>query len=254
MMVADLMGVEGEEWNEEILSTVFLPFECVRVKNIRLSHSRPADSWYWKEERDGIYTVRSAYRTLAGGREELEIGGASNWERERWLWNRLWKVPVWPRVKLFFWQLCSEALATRANIASRVRGCWAIWEHRNKVVFDEREVDVAWVIRRVKDVMDEMEGGGFGGDGQGNGRLGSERGVARGVWVVPPPEFVKVNVDAGLTDGEGMSVGVVCRDERGAVLWGVSLVQEQQWDSQMAEAVAILEGINEAARRGHSKM
>ncbi|XP_074293887.1 uncharacterized protein LOC141621071 [Silene latifolia] len=272
------------------------------------------------DERDGIYTVRSAYRTLAGGREELEIGGASNWERERWLWNRLWKVPVWPRVKLFFWQLCSEALATRANIASRVRGessfcslcnnydesslhlfrdcafaecvwegiglgdegnggggirdwvearwrelgcrehglfmigCWAIWEHRNKVVFDEREVDVAWVIRRVKDVMDEMEGGGFGGDGQGNGRLGRERGVAREVWVIPPPEFVKVNVDAGLTDGEGMSVGVVCRDERGAVLWGVSLVQEQQWDSQMAEAVAILEGINEAARRGHSKI
>ncbi|XP_074266939.1 uncharacterized protein LOC141590232 [Silene latifolia] len=253
MVVADLMAVEGGWWNEDILSTVLLHFECERVKNIRLSSFKPADSWFWKEERDGIYTVRSAYRRLAGGREVLEIGGASNWEREKWLWNRLWKVPVWPRVKLFFLATMQRGLSNKSEyrfsspslhlfrdcvfaekvwegiglgeegregggvmdwVEARWRelgyrehalfmvGCWVIWEHRNKVVFDTREVDVACVIRRVKDVMDEMELGGFTRDRHGGGRSGSEGDEGRRAWVAPQPEYVKVNVDAGTTKGE----------------------------------------------------
>ncbi|XP_074284168.1 putative mitochondrial protein AtMg00310 [Silene latifolia] len=85
MLVAELMEEHGSGWNDTLLSVA---------------------------EKDGEYSVRSAYRRLTGDRDALELGGVSNWEKERWLWNRLWKVPVWPRVKLFFWQLCSEALAT----------------------------------------------------------------------------------------------------------------------------------------------
>ncbi|XP_074313399.1 uncharacterized protein LOC141648569 [Silene latifolia] len=225
MVVAGLLDANGV-WRDDLINSLFLSFERDRIYSIRISTQRPSDSWFWVAEKDGIYTVKSAYRRLVGDKSELEVGGASNWVREKWLWNRLWKIPVWPRVKLFFWQLCSEALATRANIAARIRGecllcsfcnsrlesslhifrdcslarrvweglgmeeddgedgggvrdwiearwremgpreqarlmvgCWALWEHRNKVVFDDREPDHRSVVRRVVEVMDEMEGG-----------------------------------------------------------------------------------------------
>ncbi|XP_074277215.1 uncharacterized protein LOC141600857 [Silene latifolia] len=210
------------------------------------------------------------------------MAGGSDWARGKWLWNRLWKFSVWPRVKLFFWQLCSEALATRANIAARVGGeyslcsfchsniesslhlfrdcgvakwiwdglglgemtdgmggdvkewvegcwrnlgmeegamlmigCWAIWEHRNKVVFNNAKVALEDVVRRARDVAME---------------------------------------DAGVKEGEGVGTGIVCRDSSGEVLWGVSIGRNQSWEVQFAEATAILDDLEEAAARGIRKV
>ncbi|XP_074283126.1 uncharacterized protein LOC141607671 [Silene latifolia] len=268
-------------------------------------------------ERDEDFTVKSAYRMLAG--EELDVGVTSDWEREKWLWTRLWKVPVWPRVKLFFWQLCGEALPTKANIVSRVGGefpsctfcsfncetsihlfrdcrsaqrvwaglnlegeveecgggardwvearwrelgcveqgrfmvgCWALWEHRNKVVFEGEVADHVRVIGRVRDVMEEIGGGGEGMRGQGEVELSGmgENGPTR--WKAAQAGYVKVNVDAGVKEEDGVGVGAVCRDGAGAVKWGVSRVWKEVWEPHVAEAVAVLEGITEAARRGHT--
>ncbi|XP_074267312.1 uncharacterized protein LOC141590636 [Silene latifolia] len=132
-------------------------------------------------------------------------------------------------------------------------GCWALWEHRNKVIFGDNCVNPESVIRRTCDVMDEIEGGGFlkakmGADG---GRLTRTRDKG---WIPPPREYVKVNVDAGVKEGEGVGMGVVCRDERGGVLWCASIVQEQSWDPRVAEAAAVLEGVKEAVRFGHTKI
>ncbi|XP_074299309.1 uncharacterized protein LOC141630378 [Silene latifolia] len=131
-------------------------------------------------------------------------------------------------------------------------GCWAIWEHRNRVVFEDTLVSREMVMRRVTDVMDEIDGGGFGQPVQ---RAGRGRGVVRERvegWRVPPDGSVKINVDAGVKEGEGVSLGVVCRDANGRVLWGLSCAQEHCWEPQVAEAVAILEGVREALARGHS--
>ncbi|XP_074283622.1 uncharacterized protein LOC141608159 [Silene latifolia] len=133
-------------------------------------------------------------------------------------------------------------------------GCWALWEHCNKVVFDAREVNPASIIKRVLDVVEEIEGGGFlwlgrGGEGVQGGREAGKRG-----WVAPPVGFVKINVDAGVKEGEGVSVGVVSRNDRGKVLWGLSVVQDVTWEAHIAEASAVFEGLNEAARRGHTKI
>ncbi|XP_074306616.1 uncharacterized protein LOC141641871 [Silene latifolia] len=214
---------------------------------------------------------------------QQKVGGASNWEREKWLWNRFWRVPVWPRVKLFFWQLCSEALATKANIAARVRGecdfcslcnsniessrhlfcdyvfakrvweglglaeekdgdggsirdwveakwrgllvreqvvfmvgCWVLWEHRNKVIFYSKTIDYREVVRRARDVVEEMDGGEnirVKGREEGQGSGGRPE---RAGWDAPRGGCVK--------------------------------------DPLLAEAAAVLEGVKEAASRGHEKV
>ncbi|XP_074313495.1 uncharacterized protein LOC141648670 [Silene latifolia] len=131
-------------------------------------------------------------------------------------------------------------------------GCWALWEHRNKVVFDQREVDPGGVIKRAWDVVEEIDGGGWGNEGIGGSGNRSQGQVRNKGWKKPPDGFFKVNVDAGVKEDAGVTLGVVCRDSEGRVLWAVSCVQEQVWEPQVAEAVAVLEGVMEARRRGHS--
>ncbi|XP_074310267.1 uncharacterized protein LOC141646122 [Silene latifolia] len=131
-------------------------------------------------------------------------------------------------------------------------GCWALWEHRNKVVFYQREVDPGAVIKRTWDVVEEIDGGGCGNGGNEDGGRRSQVQGRRKGWEKPQEGFVKVNVDAGVKEDNGVSLGVVCRDCEGRVLWGVSCVQEQVWEPQVAQAVAVLEGVKEAHRRGNS--
>ncbi|XP_074303811.1 uncharacterized protein LOC141638297 [Silene latifolia] len=316
LVVAALMTADGRGWDEGKLELHLLPFEKERVCNIRLSSNRPRDMWYWGREKDGIYTVRSAYKMLVGEAGDME--GGSNWTSDKWLWNRLWKVSVWPRVKLFFWQMCSEALATRANIAARIGGeyslrpfchsnlessihlfrdcgvaawvweelemeeltesrggdirewveacwndmcreecvkfmvgCWAIWEHRNKVIFDNVAMEPGVVAGRVRDVVREGvgEGGGTTGRRRSNGNVEEAEG-----WKVAREGYVKINVDAGIKEGEGVDTGVVCRGDRGEVLWGMAIARTQVWEPHIAEAVAVLDALEEAARRGIQKL
>ncbi|XP_074297442.1 uncharacterized protein LOC141628168 [Silene latifolia] len=294
------------------LDHFFLPFERERVLSIHLSPNKDDDSWYWGLEKDGVYSVKSTYAMFEGAREA--DGGASVWKRERWLWNMLWKIAVWPRVKLFFWKLCSEPLATTDNISSRVRGesslcyfcsscsescphlfrdcgvakwvweglvlegeaeelqcgvrewiehrwremdasdygkfmvgCWAIWEHHNKVVFDGVVVDPTRVVRRTNDVLHE---GGGGMVGRGGRKVARVREGGNDGWCLAPEGKVKINVDAGVKEGEEVGTGAVCRDSQGALLWGLSVAREVEWESVFAEAVAVLDRLQEAASRG----
>ncbi|XP_074297699.1 uncharacterized protein LOC141628453 [Silene latifolia] len=211
MTVAELLD-NGGAWNESLLAELFLPFECKMIKRIRVSSLRPPDDWFWVGEKDGVFTVKSAYRRLAGDREALELGGVSDWGKEKWLWNRLGKSGVAPSEaflpqsgvrrgignksehcysssSLHLFRDCAivkrvweevglgeeenEGACVREWVEIRWRSfggreqalfmvcCWALWEHRNKVIFDGWEVDHWRVVRRALDVMEETEGGGF---------------------------------------------------------------------------------------------
>ncbi|XP_074303016.1 uncharacterized protein LOC141637437 [Silene latifolia] len=133
-------------------------------------------------------------------------------------------------------------------------GCWAMWEHRNKVEFDGVVVDPRVIVKRAEDVLHEGVGESLvtvwsNSRGRVRGR-GVEDDSGHGGWIPPPGEFVKINVDAGVKEGEGVGTGIVCRDGNGQVMWGVSQVREVRWEVPVAEAMAILDGLEEAKRRG----
>ncbi|KAK9749029.1 hypothetical protein RND81_02G097800 [Saponaria officinalis] len=110
MRVAELNAPDGVSWNVPPVQSIFLPFEQDRILSIFLSHNKPDDTWCWDPEKDGIYSLKSAYRLPTDDTTNTE--GQSDFSREQWLWNKISSTPVLVRIKLFFRQLCNEALAT----------------------------------------------------------------------------------------------------------------------------------------------
>ncbi|XP_074298011.1 uncharacterized protein LOC141628812 [Silene latifolia] len=213
MRVAELMTDDGRAWNEKQLNTVLMSFEQERVRNIRLSNTTQAYSWYWSCERDGNYSVKSAYRLLDG--IDLSLEETSNWAREKWIWKKLWKT---------------------------------------RVVFEGGGVEVERVIKRVRDIVEEINSGYEERKKEveeGDNRQG--QGVDDG-WRAPSPGWVKLNVDAGVKEGIGVGVGAVCRDEMGRVLWGLARHRKEVWEPRVAEEVALLDGIEEAVKAGHENL
>ncbi|XP_074314553.1 uncharacterized protein LOC141649772 [Silene latifolia] len=130
-------------------------------------------------------------------------------------------------------------------------GCWAIWEHRNKVAFDGVAIEPERIVGRVKDIASELESGGEGRQGCRRDRRGRTEERGNDGWKPATNGFVKINVDAGIKEGEGVSSGVVCRDDRGGVLWGMTIARNEEWDPRFAEAAAVYDGLLEAQLRGH---
>ncbi|XP_074298496.1 uncharacterized protein LOC141629381 [Silene latifolia] len=117
MKVADLMTNDRTSWDDELLRGMFLPFEQDRIKAIRICDAQAVDDWCWDHTKDGQYSVKTAYHLLTGREDAAE---QSDWARSKWLWKVIWRTPVIPRVKIFMWQMCHDALPTRHNIARRL--------------------------------------------------------------------------------------------------------------------------------------
>ncbi|XP_074310502.1 uncharacterized protein LOC141646529 [Silene latifolia] len=128
--------------------------------------------------------------------------------------------------------------------------CWAIWEARNRVIFEGGSVVVVDVVKRVRRVFEEVEGElvvrarEAGGPNEEGGMQGDD-------WRPPSSGWVKLNVDAVVKEGIGVGVGAVCRDSSGKVLWGMAHNRREVWEAHVAEAVAVLEGLEQAREAGH---
>ncbi|XP_074321475.1 uncharacterized protein LOC141657843 [Silene latifolia] len=97
--------------------------------------------------------------------------------------------------------------------------------------------------------MWDMDGAMDGGEKDGGRPMMIDGG---GRWERPREGWYKINVDAGVAEGMGTGLGVVCRDDSGSVQWGVTVQEAQVVSPEIAEALAVLQGIKEAKQAGIS--
>ncbi|XP_074306435.1 uncharacterized protein LOC141641679 [Silene latifolia] len=320
LLAAELLDVSGKAWDISKVRKFFHPFEQQHILNTRIGGSGEEDEWVWDLEKGSIYSVRSAYKALMGDYGVDE--GSSDGAKCGWLWRKIWNSRTLPRVKMFFWQFCSDAIATKWNLASRMKhgdvtcpicsadvedclhlaggcgytvgvweslglvmrpiagyegvkkwvedvlgvldkeeigvfmtGVWAIWEMRNKVVFENRVPRVEDVVLRVRGMVGELDGVERAGEQRLMGMQGRNRdgvGVGRGVTV--DPGVVIINVDVGVKEGEGMGLGALCGDEDGNLLWGWEGRRREEFEERVAEAEAVLNALREAQRMKHARV
>ncbi|XP_074282441.1 uncharacterized protein LOC141606962 [Silene latifolia] len=136
-----------------------------------------------------------------------------------------------------------------------ITGVWAIWEMRNKVVFENRVARVEDVVLRVRGMIGELDGM----EREGEQRLvgmqeRTREAVAVGRGVTVEPGVVFLSVDAGVKEGEGMGLGVLCRDADGNLLWGWEGRRREEFEARVAEAEAVLCALREAKRMKHARV
>ena len=109
LLVADLITAEAS-WDMDKLAQIFLPTDAQAIAAIPLCTRQVDDFWSWIHEKNGVFTVRSAYRMLVETKMRREAwlegrGQSSDTARESKSWERLWKVDVPSKVKIFLCRL-----------------------------------------------------------------------------------------------------------------------------------------------------
>lgn len=73
-------------------------------------------------------------------------------------------------------------------------------------------------------------------------------------WKAPSDGWLKINVDAGQAGGGLSGLGVVCRDTEGSILSCAAVQIRANWETPIAEARAVLEGVVMAKSLGLQKV
>lgn len=73
------------------------------------------DTWSWKPEKEGVFTVKSCYSLL---QNLWLVEGALSYEEEG-VFRDLWKSKAPPKVLAFSWTLFLDRLPTKVNLAKR---------------------------------------------------------------------------------------------------------------------------------------
>ncbi|XP_019178261.1 PREDICTED: uncharacterized protein LOC109173479 [Ipomoea nil] len=94
--VASLLTSQGT-WDVAILHGLFTPKDVPRILATPLSPTLP-DSWRWLGDTRGMYTARHGYKLLT------ESNTSYDWNDSFTAWDRLWKLPIPPKVKNLLWR------------------------------------------------------------------------------------------------------------------------------------------------------
>lgn len=115
-MVSELIDNTSATWNRGALNQCFVAADTNAILGIPLYTRQLDNFWAWNFERNGNFTVRSAYRMLADTkrRENWLEGnaGTSDFERESKAWTLLWSVQVPGKIRNFLWRLAKHSIPT----------------------------------------------------------------------------------------------------------------------------------------------
>jgi hypothetical protein len=77
----------------------------------------------WEPEKNGTFSVRSAYRLgLQPVLERLSQGQSSTIpEGDRKIWKCVWQARVPPKLRVFAWKASTSTLAVMSNVHRRIR-------------------------------------------------------------------------------------------------------------------------------------
>uniref|UniRef100_A0A803QGE0 Reverse transcriptase domain-containing protein n=1 Tax=Cannabis sativa TaxID=3483 RepID=A0A803QGE0_CANSA len=112
--VHSLFKIGCREWDEEIVQDVFNEDDAAVILGIPLAAGEARDSWYWFKERDGVYSVKSAYQLLMNQVTNAEVS-----DTDSMFWKNLWSLKVPPTVKDVLWRAVSNCLPTRKRLFDR---------------------------------------------------------------------------------------------------------------------------------------
>ncbi|KAK7259782.1 hypothetical protein RIF29_25396 [Crotalaria pallida] len=120
LLVSALLTEDGAHWNEQVINQYFLPGDRDLILSIPMVKFRKEDQLIWHFSPDGVYSVRSGYRTALQNQSQIQNGGvgASNGGNES-MWKRLWGMKIPEKMKIFWWRVLHNILPTNDNLLKK---------------------------------------------------------------------------------------------------------------------------------------
>lgn len=114
--VSELINSTNASWDIPVLQRCFIHVDIHAIMSIPLCTSQASDFWGWQFEKNGIFSVRSAYHMLMQERETREDAltgrtSTSNRGLDQAGWSKLWSISVSSKIKTFLWRLGKQSLA-----------------------------------------------------------------------------------------------------------------------------------------------
>ncbi|XP_021721052.1 uncharacterized protein LOC110688593 [Chenopodium quinoa] len=109
LRVSDIIDGEKREWCLDVINNNFNERDRQIILAIPISEADQEDELCWAFSMTGHYTVKSTYMLGKGG----------DFDTFHQAWVEIWKAEVSPKVKHFFWRLCSGTLPTRSLLLHR---------------------------------------------------------------------------------------------------------------------------------------
>jgi len=117
LTVGHLFKPNAKEWNENFIRYVFIvetANQILQTPHLQLVHT---DKATWRLEKNGLYSVRSAYREIINSNDAmLHYRVPGNW-------NKIWNLKLPPKIKNFMWRICRNCLPTRMRLLTKGVKC-----------------------------------------------------------------------------------------------------------------------------------
>ncbi|XP_060959373.1 uncharacterized protein LOC133030597 [Cannabis sativa] len=110
-MVHSLLSVGHRSWDLDVIQDLFGERDRQLILSIQLSERVERDSWYWRLENSGLYTIKSAYNFLQNS-AAVDMFVQQGYKQ-------LWKIDIPPKVQHFLWRAASGCLPTRVQLNTR---------------------------------------------------------------------------------------------------------------------------------------
>ncbi|KAL5764455.1 hypothetical protein ACOSQ2_017049 [Xanthoceras sorbifolium] len=273
-MVASLISPSPHSWDLAKLDQVFVAADRDSILEIPLSFGDCSDSLIWHFDKNGEYSVKSGYRVAA--QEKLSLKGSSSCPDSKW-WLALWNLNIPPKIKIFIWRVCLNAIPSLCNLCSRkistvfwdilnlqchiscfdlilwvfVRAkraeleefcmiLWGVWSDRNAVCHSKSPRLSADLVSWSLSLLREFQGTQkiFGSPPQ------PPRQPRSSPWSPPPAGSLKLNTDAAVKPGcSVMGSGAVVRDSQGKVVAASAKPLLGFFPAELGELLALREGL-----------
>jgi len=117
LKVANLLQVNAKQWNTAFINYVFDSNMAEQIYKTPLLPSVRQDTATWRFEKNGNYSVRSAYRDIINNDPDL------NQHRVTGCWNSISNLKLPPKVMNFMWRACRNCLPTKVKLHSHGVQC-----------------------------------------------------------------------------------------------------------------------------------
>ena len=117
--VSSLINQDLHVWRQDFIMAHFNREEEEAMCDIPLSRRQVSDSVYWKHNKDGIFTVKSAYKVAKAILKKVNWAESSSSSGGSRVWATIWKLRIPNKIKVFGWRACHDILPTRRNLKKK---------------------------------------------------------------------------------------------------------------------------------------